>query len=109
MSIFENHQSDASNNKWLISGKGALIMNPPSAWAVAKRDAPQVAEQLWTHGFAAGPKGRFAPYLPTFWTIWAFSKNKEAAKSLLVHLSRRHRLRSWWSPATAMTCRPMRS
>jgi len=78
---------DASNNKWLIAGKGALIMNAPSAWAVAKRDAPQVAEQLWTHGFAAGPKGRFAPYLPFFWTIWAFSKNKEAAKSLLVHLS----------------------
>jgi ABC-type glycerol-3-phosphate transport system substrate-binding protein len=78
---------DASNNKWLIAGKGALIMNPPSAWAVAKRDAPRVAEQLWTHGFAAGPKGRFAPYLPFFWTIWAFSKNKEAAKSLLVHLS----------------------
>ena len=34
---------DGSNNKWLISGRGALIMNPPSAWAVAKRDAPQVA------------------------------------------------------------------
>ncbi|RPI33105.1 MAG: extracellular solute-binding protein, partial [Hyphomicrobiaceae bacterium] len=34
---------DASNNKWLVSGKGALIMNPPSAWAVAARDAPQVA------------------------------------------------------------------
>ena len=32
---------DASNNKWLVSGKGAMIMNPPSAWAVAKRDAPQ--------------------------------------------------------------------
>ena len=78
---------DASNNKWLVSGRGALIMNPPSAWAVAKRDAPQVAEQCWTHGFPAGPKGRFAPYLPYFWNIWAFSKNKEAAKSLLVHLS----------------------
>src|SRR5262249_2759320 len=39
---------NTSNNKWLIAGKGALIMNPPSAWAVAKRDAPQVAEQLWT-------------------------------------------------------------
>jgi hypothetical protein len=37
---------DAGNNKWLISGKGALIMNPPRAWAVAKRDAPQIAEQL---------------------------------------------------------------
>ena len=32
---------DASNNKLLVSGQGALIMNPPSAWAVAKRDAPQ--------------------------------------------------------------------
>jgi ABC-type glycerol-3-phosphate transport system substrate-binding protein len=79
---------DASNNKWLIAGKGALIMNPPSAWAVAKRDAPQVAEQLWTHGFPAGPKGRYAPFLPYFWNIWSFSKNKEAAKSLLVHLSK---------------------
>ena len=78
---------NASNNKWLIAGKGALIMNPPSAWAVAKRDAPQIAEQCWTHGFPAGPKGRFAPYLPFFWTVWAFSKNKEAAKSLLLHLS----------------------
>jgi ABC-type glycerol-3-phosphate transport system substrate-binding protein len=78
---------DASNNKWLISGRGAMIMNPPSAWAVAKRDAPQVAEQCWTHGFPVGPKGRFAPFLPFFWSIWKFSKNKEAAKSLLVHLS----------------------
>jgi ABC-type glycerol-3-phosphate transport system substrate-binding protein len=79
---------DANNNKWLVSGKGAMIMNPPSAWAVAKRDAPQVAEQCWTHGFPAGPKGRFAPFLPYFWSIWSFSKNKEAAKSLLVHLSK---------------------
>ncbi|HVX78527.1 MAG TPA: extracellular solute-binding protein [Bradyrhizobium sp.] len=78
---------DASNNKWLVAGKGAMILNPPSAWAVAKRDAPQIAEQLWTHGFPVGPKGRFAPYLPFFWTIWSFSKNKEAAKSLLTHLS----------------------
>src|SRR3977135_904769 len=78
---------DASNNKWLISGKGALIMTPPSAWAVAKRDAPEVAGQCWTHGFPVGPKGRFAPFLPYFWSIWSFSKNKEAAKSLLVHLS----------------------
>ena len=47
---------DASNNKWLVSGQGALIMNPPSAWAVAKRDAPKVAEQCWTHGFPPGPR-----------------------------------------------------
>ena len=78
---------DASNNKWLVAGKGALIMNPPSAWAVARRDATQIAEQCWTHGFPKGPKGRFAPFLPLFWSVWSFSKNKDAAKSLLTHLS----------------------
>lgn len=78
---------DASNNKFLVSGQGSLIMNPPSAWAVAKRDAPQIAEQLWTHGFPVGPKGRYAPFLPYFWGIWNFSKNQSAAKSLITYLS----------------------
>ena len=78
---------NASNNKYLVAGKGSLIMNPPSAWAVAKRDAPKVAEQLWTHGMPSGPNGRYAPFLPYFWGIWGFSKNKSAAKSLLLALS----------------------
>ena len=80
---------DASNNKWLVAGNGAMIMNPPSAWAVAKRDAPQIAEQCWTHGFPIGPNGRFAPFLPYLWGIWTFSKNKSASKALLRHLSTR--------------------
>jgi extracellular solute-binding protein len=78
---------DASNNKWLVSGRGAMIMNPPSAWAVAVRDAPAVAEQCWHHGMPVGPKGRFGPFLPYFWGVWSFGKNKSAAKSLLRHLS----------------------
>jgi len=78
---------DSSNNKWLISGRGALIMNPPSAWAVAKRDSPKIAEQLWTFPAPKGPKGRFQPGLPFYWGIWKFSKNKSAAKSLLTFLS----------------------
>jgi hypothetical protein len=78
---------NASNNKYLIAGKGSLIMNPPSAWAVAKRDAPQVAEQCWTHGMPSGPAGRYAPFLPYFWGVWNFGRNKQAAKDLLLHLS----------------------
>ncbi|MGH6814076.1 MAG: ABC transporter substrate-binding protein, partial [Hyphomicrobiaceae bacterium] len=80
---------DASNNKWLVAGKGALIMNPPSAWAVAKRDNLKVAEQCWTHPMPKGPRGRYCPKLPYFWGIWSFSKNKEAGKSLLRHISQR--------------------
>jgi hypothetical protein len=78
---------DAGNNRWLVSGKGAGIMNPPSAWAVAKRDNMKIAEQCWTHDMPKGPKGRFVGYLPYFWGVWSFSKNKQAAKDLLLHLS----------------------
>jgi len=66
-----------------------LIFNPPSAWAVAKRDAPQVAEKLWTHAMPKGPKGRFVSTLPRFQGLWNFSKNKSAAKSLMLHVSSR--------------------
>ncbi len=80
---------DAGNNRWLISGKGSGIMNPPSAWAVAKRDNPKVAENCWTHPMPRGPKGRFVGQLPQFYGVWSFSKNKQAAKDLLLHLSQR--------------------
>ena len=80
---------DAGNNRWLISGKGAGIMNPPSAWAVAKRDNPKVAENCWTHPMPRGPKGRFVGQLPQFYGLWSFSRNKPAAKELLLYLSQK--------------------
>ena len=78
---------DASNNKALISGQSALIFNAPSAWAVAKRDQPKIAEQLWTFPPPKGPKGRHVSGRYRYWGIWNFSPNKAAAKSLLLHLS----------------------
>jgi ABC-type glycerol-3-phosphate transport system substrate-binding protein len=80
---------DASNNRALISGKSALIFNPPSAWAVAKRDAPQIGADCWTFPNPAGPKGRAVPTLSFFWGVWQFSPNKSAAKELLTCLMRR--------------------
>jgi ABC-type glycerol-3-phosphate transport system substrate-binding protein len=80
---------DASNNRALISNKSALVFNPPSAWAVAKKDAPQVAEDCWYLPNPAGPAGRFLPYLPYYWGVWNFAKNKQAAKELIEWLSER--------------------
>jgi ABC-type glycerol-3-phosphate transport system substrate-binding protein len=77
---------DASNNRALISGTSALIFNPPSAWAVAKRDAPQVAADCWTFPAPSGPKGRFVPSLSYFWGVYQFSKNQSAAKELIEYL-----------------------
>src|SRR5882672_7074601 len=80
---------NASNNKELISGKASLIMNAPSAYAVAARDRPEVAKQLWTFSSPKGPKGRFDAAICYYWGIWNFSKNIPAAKSLLAYLTTR--------------------
>ncbi len=83
---------DAGNNRWIISGKGGAIMNPPSSWAVAKRDNPKVAEKIWLHAMPKGPKGRFVGQLPQFYGLWSFSKNKSAAKDLLLHISQKEQI-----------------
>src|SRR5215467_13512757 len=80
---------DAGNNRWLISGKGSSIMNPPSAWSVAKRDNPDVAKNCWTHAMPSGPKGRFVAQLPFFYGLWSFSPNKSAGKDLLLYISQK--------------------
>jgi hypothetical protein len=56
---------------------------------VAKRDNPKVAENCWTHPMPKGPKGRFVAQLPFFYGLWRFSKNKQAAKDLLLYLSQK--------------------
>jgi hypothetical protein len=89
---------DASNNRWLISGKGSAIFNPPSAWTVAKRDQPEVAAQVWHHDAPRGPKGRFRGSLPFTWGLWKFSKNKKPAKDVLLFLSERE---TQWKLITA--------
>ena len=88
---------DASNNKWLVSGQGALIMNPPSAPgrspSATRRRSPSSAGRTASR---PGPKGRFAPFLPFFWGTWSFSKNQSAAKSLLrAPVAARRRPRRW--------------
>ena len=100
---------DSSNNKWLVAGRGALIMNPPSAWAVAKRDAPKVAEQLWTHGMPAGPKGRYAPSHPTSGRFGTSRRTSRRPRACCCTSQRGRRPRRWWQQAVGMTSPRSRS
>jgi ABC-type glycerol-3-phosphate transport system substrate-binding protein len=77
---------DAGNNRWIISGRGSAIQNPPSAWRVCVRDQIQTAAQLWHHDTPSGPKGRFRGSLPRMIGLWNFSKSKSAAKDLILHM-----------------------
>jgi hypothetical protein len=83
---------DASNNRFLISGKGSGIINPPSAWIAALQDNPAIAEQCWTHDMPRGPRGRFVAQTPFFYGIWSFATNKAAARELLAFLSASHQV-----------------
>ena len=78
---------NASNNRWLISGKGAMICNPPSAWVIALREQAAIGAQLYHHPMPAGPAGRFRAFSPQIQGIWRFSEQKSAAKDLLIHLN----------------------
>ena len=78
---------DASNNRWIISGKGSVIFNPPSAWAVAKRDNPDVARHIWHCDVPRGPAGRFRAFSSFFWGVWEFSENQSAALDLLRYVA----------------------
>ena len=80
---------DAANNRWMISGQGGAIFNPPSAWAVASRDNPEAGAQFWHHDTPRGPKGRFRAGSPFFWGVWQFSQNISAAKELFLHVMER--------------------
>ena len=84
--------NNASNNRALISGKSALIINAPSAWASAVKENPPVGAQIWHHPLPAGPSGRFLPWGPAFLAIWSFSPNKSAAKELLAWLGEREQV-----------------
>ena len=79
---------DAGNNRWLISGKGSGIMNPPSAWAVAKRDNPKVAEQCWTTICRRAGRAASSASCRSS-TACGTSQNKPAAKDLLLHISQK--------------------
>ena len=80
---------DSSNNRWIISGQGSAIFNPASAWAVAKRDNPDIANKLWHHDVPRGPKGRYRSDNSQYWGLWDFAENKSAAKDLLRYMAER--------------------
>ena len=80
---------DSSNNRWIISGQGSAIFNPASAWAVSKRDNPDIATKLWHHDVPRGPKGRYRSDNSQYWGLWDFAENKSAAKDLLRYMAER--------------------
>jgi len=74
---------DASNNRFILSGKGSWIHNPISHYVVAKQNKLPVAELTGFHPSPAGPAGRHTVGVPRSLGIWKFSRNVEVAREFL--------------------------
>ncbi|MGE5273378.1 MAG: ABC transporter substrate-binding protein [Verrucomicrobiota bacterium] len=79
--------TQASNNQFLFSGRGSLIVNAISAVRMAEDLQLPVSDDLWIWPMPAGPHGRFAlPQATSVYSIWKFAQNREAAETFLADL-----------------------
>jgi multiple sugar transport system substrate-binding protein len=75
----------ASNNRFLISGRGSYILNAISAIRTAQKANPDVAKNIYLWKTPEGPVRRQGlEHVMGVYVIWKFAENKEAAKQFLV-------------------------
>jgi multiple sugar transport system substrate-binding protein len=74
-----------SNNRFLASGQGSMIINAISAIRAVEDQNPELAEKIALAPLPAGPTGSLGPpSLMGLNVIWKFSDNQETAKQFLV-------------------------
>jgi multiple sugar transport system substrate-binding protein len=79
---------DASDNRFLASGRGSLTLDPVSAIRTVEKQDPDLAAKIALRPPPAGSVAGLGPYLgPQSYVIWKFARNPEAAKRFLVDLA----------------------
>jgi multiple sugar transport system substrate-binding protein len=77
----------ASNNQFLLSGEGSLILNAISAVRSAETLDLPFAPDLWVWPIPSGPRGRLAlGQYTNVYSIWKFAKSPEIAKRFVADL-----------------------
>jgi multiple sugar transport system substrate-binding protein len=93
-SIYKQGETDeifgwnpASNNNFLYSGKGSMILNAISATRTPEDQHLPFVDDLWIWPIPSGPHGRFGlEHVMGCYVIWKFAKNKPAAEKFLADL-----------------------
>jgi multiple sugar transport system substrate-binding protein len=80
-----------SNNRYLISGRGSLIVNSIAAVRALEAQDSALAAKIGLLPAPRGPAGTASPYLVSKYVIWKFAQNQEAAKQFLVDLAAANR------------------
>ena len=99
---------DASNNRFILSGKGSWIHNPISPYNTALANKMPIADDINHHPSPAGPAGiHSAPGINAL-GIWKFSKNADLAKEFLQFLFRKENFDAWIVASNAFNQPPLR-
>jgi multiple sugar transport system substrate-binding protein len=74
----------ASNNQFVLSGRGSLIMNAISPIQRADALGMPFAKELWIWPIPGGPAGRMAlGQYTAVYSVWKFAKNRAAAEKFV--------------------------
>jgi multiple sugar transport system substrate-binding protein len=81
----------ASDNRFLASGLGSLILDPIGAIRAVEQQDSALAGKIALAPPPAGPAGRLGPVPVLGYVIWKFSRNQDLAKRFLVDLALNNR------------------
>ena len=74
----------ASNNQFVLSGKGSLIVNAISPIRRAEDLTMPFRRELWIWPIPSGPGGRMSlGQYTAVYSVWKFAKNREAAEKFI--------------------------
>ncbi|MGV1989216.1 ABC transporter substrate-binding protein [Agrobacterium sp. 22-221-1] len=89
----------AGDNQAYLSGQVAFIANTGSVGVAAKSQDPELYEGSAFSPLPGGPKGVISPIIPQLRAIPRSSKNPEAAKALIQHLSQPEFMNAYYKVA----------
>jgi multiple sugar transport system substrate-binding protein len=100
---------DASNNRFMLSGKGSWIHNPVSPYNAALAHKMPIADDINHHSSPGGPAGiHSAPPINGI-GIWKFSKNADLAKEFIKFHFKKENFDKWIVASNAFNHPPLRN
>ncbi len=99
---------NASNNRFLLSGKGSWIHNPISPYVAAVEKKMPIADEINHHNSPRGPAGIHSATGINSLGIWKFSKNVSLAKDFVKFLFQKENYNAFIAAGSAFNQPPVK-